>query len=304
MKKLLSTPLLNVTLMSLSWTLQIFVSKLAFLEGAEFFTFSIQTTIVTFILLACYILPKKMQELKKLPRSVIGLLILTNAFSAGLGTLLSNAGIQLTTAINAGFLLQFDIALTIVIAWLILKEKLDNAKITMLLLIITGTFFLTTNGQLIIPHLGDIFILLACIPFATTTVLVRKTLKHTTVQPDIASLIRAFSALPVFAIFFLLTPLYPSTIKNLFAVNLFNMDHFIYVLITSIFTISLLIFLNRTLKIASASYTAMMASVTPILVAVLAIVFLGETLTLVQLLGALLILSASFVTYIMKVDKH
>lgn len=304
MQKLLIYPLFNVLLLAIFWALDIFVAKLAFLAGAKLFTFTIQASIVTLIILTIYIFLKKFEKLKKVPRKLIFLLLLTNVVGSGLGGTFSNAGIQLTTAINAGFLFQFDIALTIIIAWLILNEKLDMAKMFMLFFILVGTFLFVTNGQWITPHVGDIFILLAGLCFAANTVFIRKILKNSTVDPDIASFLRPIAGLSFLLIFITLTPLYPNFIQKNIAVDLFDFRQIIYVILDALCIVSLFFFLNRTLKIASASYTAFIASITPILVAILGIVFLKESLSLIQFVGASLIISASFVAHLMKVDKH
>lgn len=304
MTKLLTSPLFNVSLLSICWALDIFVAKLAFVAGAQLFTFSIQTAFVIVTILTIYILVRKFEKLKKTPRKIIFLLLLVNVVGSGLGGTFANAGIQLTTAINAGFLFQFDIALTIIIAWFVLKEKIDLAKILMLIFILLGTFLFVTNGKLIVPHIGDIFILLAGLCFASNTVFIRQILKHSTVDPDIASFLRPLAGLSVLLLFVALAPLYPEIIKQHIVVNLFDFGQIAYVIIDALCIVTLFLFLNRTLKIASASYAALIASVTPILVAILGIVFLHESLTPMQLLGAFFILAVSFVTHFLKVDKH
>jgi drug/metabolite transporter (DMT)-like permease len=304
MKKLLASPLFNVLCLSVGWALQIFVAKLAFRAGAELFTFSIQSLFFICLFLAFYILPKKYDKLKKLPAKTIFFLIGIGAIGAGLGGTLSNAGVQLTTATNAGFLFQFDIALTILIAWFVLKEKLDLPKIVTLVLILLGTFLLTTNGQLIVPHLGDSFILLASTAFAIATVLTRKALKGQSVDPDMVSFIRPVAGFFILLCVVWIAQLFPKETNSMFATHLFDFNHIGYVILNALCCISNLIFLNRTLQLASASYTAMMAAVTPILVAILGTIFLSETLTPLQFVGALFIISTSFVTHFLKVDKH
>jgi drug/metabolite transporter (DMT)-like permease len=300
MKKLWASPLFNVSLLALSWALQIFVAKLGLRAGAELYTFSIQSLFFIVGLMALYILPRKHHIVKKLPTKTILYIIAIGTVGAGIGGTLSNAGLQLTTAINAGFLFQFDIALTIIFAWALLKEKLDIPKILMLLCILLGTFFLTTNGQLIVPHSGDIFILLASACFAAATVFSRQVLKLTGVDPDMISLIRPLVGLVVLLSFILLAPFL--SLPSQF--DLFNSQHLLYVFFNALFCVTTVVFLNRTLKVASASYTAMVAAVTPIFVALFGIVFLQETLTSIQLIGAFLIVLASFITHLLKVDKH
>jgi drug/metabolite transporter (DMT)-like permease len=303
MQKLLKSPFFNVSILTISWALQIFIAKLAFIAGAKLFTFSIQTLIVTSVFLLLYILPK-IKDFKKLSLSVFLWLCVIGALGSGIGGTFSNAGVGLTTAINAGFLFQVDIALTVIFAWMILKEKLDKTKILMLFMILVGSFFLTTNGRLTIPHVGDLLILAACVCYALSTVLARKFLKNTSVDPDFASFLRSFVSTPVLLAVILMSSIFPEAIRKSFEVNLLDFKQFFYVILNSLALFALLIFLNRSLKLASASYTAMMSSAMPFLVAILGVIFLKESLTLIQFFGALLIISASFVTFIVRVDKH
>jgi uncharacterized membrane protein len=60
------------------------------------------------------------------------------------------------------------------------------------------------------------------------------------------------------------------------------------------------VFLNRTLEVASASYMTAMCSLTPVFVAALAIPFFGERLSLIQILGATLIVASSFIVHRLK----
>jgi uncharacterized membrane protein len=57
------------------------------------------------------------------------------------------------------------------------------------------------------------------------------------------------------------------------------------------------IFLYRTLKVATASYMTLMSMLTPVIVTLLAIVFLDESLIWVQVIGAALILLSGIMIY-------
>jgi uncharacterized membrane protein len=57
------------------------------------------------------------------------------------------------------------------------------------------------------------------------------------------------------------------------------------------------IYLYRTLKVASSSYMTLMSMLTPVIVSLLAMVFLGETLLWVQLLGAGMIILGGVMIY-------
>jgi len=305
MKKLLATSaLFNVLLLSVIWAFEVFVTKLGLLAGAGVATFTLQTYIVTFLVLLLYVLPKKIHELRNIPSRTLKPLLVANAIHLGIGGFFSNIGILLTTVINAGFLLQFTTVTTSTLAWLVLKERMTTSKTITVIAIIVGTFFLVTKGQLIIPHIGDLLLLFACLSWSTGNVLVRKTLKHTTVSPDIVSFLRPIAGVPVQLLFVALAPLYPLAIRPVFTVHWLDFRYAGYVVVHGILVALLWIFLNRTLKIASASYMTMMTSLTPILVAILAMVFLHEQLVLIQWLGVVIILSSSIITQVLKIEKH
>jgi len=304
MKKLFEgSALFNVLLLSVIWALEVFVTKIALLAGASVATFTIQTYIVTFFLLFLYVLPS-IKELKKIPSGIFKQLMLANALHNGFGGFFSNIGILLTTAINAGFLLQFTTVTTSTLAWLILKEKMTKSKIITISAIIIGTFLLVTKGRLDIPQIGDLLILFACISWSIGNVLVRKTLKHNSVNPDIISFLRPIAGVPIQLIFVFFAPLYPLVVRPVFTVYWLDFRYAGYVLIHGILVALLWIFLNRTLKIASASYMTMMTSLTPILVAVLAMIFLHERLILIQWIGVIIILSSSVITQFLKIERH
>ena len=83
--KLFQSPLINVSLLSIFWAMDIFVAKLAFLAGAKLFTFTIQTGMITLSILTIYILLKKLDKLKKTPRRLLFFLLLINVIGSGLG---------------------------------------------------------------------------------------------------------------------------------------------------------------------------------------------------------------------------
>jgi len=298
------TPLTNVLFFSLFWAAEIFTAKLAFLGGAQVVPFSIQSFFLALIILALYILPTKLKTFKKIPFSVFLWLLLANGILLGLGGFLGNAGIQLTTAVNAGFLTQFTTVTTTIFAWLILKEKITRAKVVSLIVILLGTFLLVTKGQLIIPHLGDLLLILACIAWSFGPVLIRRVIKNTTIDPDIATILRPAAGIPVILLFVALSPLYPEQLQKVFHVNIFEVREAFFVILNAIFISLTWIFVNRTLKVASASYTALLSSVTPILVALLAMNFLHERLEMIQFVGIFLIITSSYISQYFKFHEH
>jgi drug/metabolite transporter (DMT)-like permease len=200
--------------------------------------------------------------------------------------------------------MQFSTVTISVIAWLMLKEKMTISKILSISAIMLGTFLLITKGQLIIPHMGDVLLLLACIAWGFGGVLVRKIFKQHSVSPEIVSFLKPIAGIPLLIIFVLFSSFYPSSVKQIFQVNIFAVHQPLYILLNAFFVSLLWLFSARTLKIASASYAAIMSSITPILVAFLAVIFLHEKIDLIQSIGILLIIASSFVTQLLKFDKH
>ena len=249
-------------------------------------------------------LPTLEKELPKISPKAWKQIILANASHNGFGGFISYIGILLTTAINAGFLLQFTTVTTSIGAWLFLKEKMTKSKAITIVAIIIGTFLLVTKGRLDVPHIGDLLIILACMFWSTASVLVRKILREEPVNPDIISASQTLVGVPIQLLLVFLAPLYPLAIRPIFHLSLLDFQFAGYVVIHGILVALLWIFLNRTLKLASASYMTMMTSLTPLIVAVLALSFLHESLSPIQWVGAAIILSSSIATQLLKIEKH
>lgn len=266
--------------------------------------FLIQSAIVSLVLLAVYVLPQKHQELKSLPRKVFGGIVLANAIHFGLGAFFINSGTALTSAVNVGFLSKFATVTTIIFAWLILKEKLTKSKLISVAIMIVGVFLITTKGQVIVPQPGDILVLLACTSFSLGNVLMRKFLKNYAVSGELVSFLRPVSGLPILLIFLLFSPIYPQQIQPVFNVNISNLTFLPYIIGSSLASSLLTIFLNRTLKVSSASYMSMMSMMTPVIVSAMAIILLGESMVLIQLVGAILIILSGIATHYLKIEKQ
>lgn len=294
---------LNVFLFSFFWALQIIVSKMGFIAGARALPFTIQSGFVSLIFLILVVVPSNYKEIASLPKKLLFSLLLANAINFGIGGFLNNYGAALTSAVNAGFLAKFALVSTVFLAWLILKEKITSTKIVVVLVMIFGSYLISTKGQLIVPQTGDLFILLSCIAYSTGNVLIRKFIKDTEVSGDVVSLLRPIAGLPVLIFFIFLSPLYPVEMRNVFSGNYFDFSFYPYVIGNGVFAALLWIFLNRTLKVATASYMSMMSMMTPIFVTILAITFLKEQLVPTQIFGGMLIISAGVITHFLDINK-
>jgi len=285
------------------WALQIFVTKLAFNAGAQVLSFQLLSILVALVILAITLLPRFGEDFKSLYRETPDLfwrLFFANGIQSGLGTCLSIIGISLTSAINAGFLVKLATVTTILFAWLILKERLTLIKILMVFSMLSGAYLLTTKGQVLLPRVGDLFILGACVCWSLGNVLVRKYLNTQPVKVEVVTFQKPIAGLPVVLVLVSLAFWYPEIFGSLDqALSCCNpplavLPHTIGngLLLALTWT-----YLNKTLKISSASYMTMMSMITPVFVGLLAMIFLDETLIWIQIAGAGMIILSGVVTY-------
>ena len=248
-------------------------------------------------------LPKVRTELVSLFRyqqTLFWKLFFANGIQAGLGTTLSLIGIALTDAVNAGFLVKMATVTTILFAWIILHEKMTPLKLLTVFLMLSGAYLLTTKGEVLLPKIGDLFILGACFCWSLGNVLVRKILKSEPISADVVTMQKPITGmsflLGLIAVFSIFSPAYGNQSQVLTCCT-FSFSYLPYGIGGGICLAMAWIYLNRTLKIATASYMTLMSMVTPVIVGLLAFIVLGETLVWVQVIGVGMILSGGVVIY-------
>ena len=284
---------------STCWAFQIFFAKLGFNAGALVLPFQITMVVVAIITIAIILLResgKKLLDLLQQQPRLFWNLFLANMFQAGLGNLLNIIGVSMTAAINAGFLVKMATVTTILFAWLMLGERMSRLKVAVVCIMLLGAYLMTTKGQSLLPHVGDIFILAACVCWSLGTVLVRKALKAQSVSADVVTLQKPLAGLLFFSLVTGIAVFYPAAFGNLNGtLRLYPFEPKIlpYAFASGVSQALTWIYLFRTLDLATASYMTLMSMATPIMVSVLALFFLDESLVWIQIVGAgLIILSA------------
>ena len=285
------------------WAFQIFISKLGFIEGAQVIPYQIATTFIGLGVVSVLIVPGARHEFSSLLNNKPGVfwkLFAANVLQSGVGNILSLIGIALTVAINAGFLVKLSTVTTIFFAWIILKEKLSPLKLITMIVMLTGAYLLTTKGQTLLPRIGDLLILAACFCWSLGTAIVAKILKDHFISPDVITIQKPFAGFPVFlglAALIMLNPEFFAGFDKSLACCSFTAEFIPYAL-GSGFSLALTwIYLLRTLDVTTASYMTMMSMITPVVVSLLAIIFLGETLMWIQILGVIMILLSGVTVY-------
>jgi drug/metabolite transporter (DMT)-like permease len=285
------------------WALQIFFAKLGFNAGASVLPFQLLINIIALLVLTILLLPSVTHQFRELfnrQRLLFWKIYLANGIQSGIGTSLAMIGIALTDAVNAGFLVKFTAVTTIIFASVMLKERLTKLKVVTVILMLVGVYLLTTRGEVLIPKPGDIFLIAACVCWSLGSVLVRKFLKDRPLEPDVVTMQKPLASIPIMLLLagvLLLVSKLSDVSGDLFSCCSVNSVDLMYVLVTGFCLAMSWIFISRTLKVSTASYMTLMSMLTPVIVSILAIVFLSETLVPVQAIGAAMILSSGVVIY-------
>jgi drug/metabolite transporter (DMT)-like permease len=298
-----TSPLFNVLLFSAFWALQIFFAKLGLNSGAEVLSFQVLSVAVVLATLGVFLLPSVSADLVFLFRhqhTLFWKLFFANGIQSGLGTYLSLIGIALTDAVNAGFLVKMATVTTILFAWIILNERLTPLKVVTVIVMLSGAYLLTTKGQALLPRIGDLFILGACFCWSFGNVLVRKFIKSQPIRADVVTMQKPIAGITVLFVFIAILGFISTIFGGQLAVLnccTFSSAYLPYAISSGFCLAMAWFYLNRTLKVATASYMTLMSMVTPVIVGVLAFIFLGERLELVQVIGAGMILSSGVVVF-------
>lgn len=303
MSQRLNLPFTNVTIFSIFWAFQIFITKVAFNRGATLGAFVFLSALSTLLVCSLYFLPKTFSELRSLwshNRTALLLILAAGFVHYGLGGMFSTAGVAFTSATNAAFLSKLSFAFTVGMAAIFLSEPLTRQKLGATALMLLGSFLLATQGRGISTSFGNILVIFACICWSGGTILTKSALKHTRISGELISAVRPFVGTPFLLAYCFLLDQISTNIKTVFGDTLWTPEILSFALVNGLLTVLTWVFLNRTLTVASASYMTMMSMMTPVLVAILGITFLDENLTLIQFLGAGLIIAAAAATHLVE----
>lgn len=301
-KSITTGPFFNVMILSVFWSLFIFESKLSFKFGAEVLSFQLISILFAFSVLSIITLPKFYNDIVFLfykQKDLFWKLFSANFIDA-LGNSLGIIGIALTSAINAGFLVKVATVTTIIFARIILKERLSGLKIITVFTMLAGAYLLTTKGQNLTPRIGDIIILCACVCWSLGNVLIRKYLITDSVRVEVVTFLKPLAGLPVILVLVAFSIWYPlifGQIEDVMSCCNPPMSALPYTLLNGFFLAMIWIYLNRTLKVSSASYMTMMTMLVPVFVSLLAMLFLDESLTWIQIVGSGMIIMSGVMTY-------
>jgi drug/metabolite transporter (DMT)-like permease len=269
------------SIFSLAWALDIFFTKIILKSGINALDLALQVLIISSIIITLISYKKLKTVVKSKGKTFFSLLSI--GLIVGVGYVTGNLALRLTSSINYSFLVKSSIFFTVFLALIFLKEKLSKMKLLIMGTLVLGVFLLTTSGKLIIPKVGDLLTLLTSFLFSVALVIQKPITKK--IEPQLIGWARiTYAIIPV---------LIGSLILR---IKVFETFHPLVIPIGIISSV-IAIYINKTVKESSASFTVLYSMIVPLLVSILGILFLKETINLIQAVGGLLIILSGYLIY-------
>ncbi|MDO8489288.1 MAG: DMT family transporter [Candidatus Omnitrophota bacterium] len=274
-------------LAALAWAIAIVTTRIVLQNGENAFNVAFWIAILS-TPYWLFILLKNFTEFKKTIRKNYWILLGIGLVSAIGINLVEPFALKYSPAVNFSLLIRSVIVFTIIFAYIFLGEKITVKKIIIAVLILTGSFFLTTKGQSISFSLGDFFTLTEAALIAFGNNILGK-----------IAVKRLSANLSASASFMIGVPVISLIAFSNHAIAIPKTP--VLLIILAISSVLLIFFRFRAYQNASASYVTMVFSFTPVMVAFMAIPLLGESMTLVQIIGGILIILGSIAVEKLKI---
>ncbi len=272
-----------VTVFSLCWAIGIFLNKILLNTGQEPLSLTWISTVLTAVALTGYVLIKERTAIFHLDARTLKRFMLVGVFIS-IAYVSAVFGLCWSTSINYSFLVKSSMIFVIILAHFFLRERITRQKAILAAGMIIGVFLLTTNGKLIVPHAGDLLILLNGFCFGAATVVQKRMTDQ--VSATIIGWGRVFFAMLALLV---LTPLVIPNFSQLVRWDL--------IILLAIINSLVAIYLAKTLEVASASYLTMMSMLTPVLNTILGYTLLHEQMLVPQIIGAVMIIVSGMLTH-------
>ncbi len=264
---------------TLSLSLAIFFRKRALLAGVLPFELLLQFMVISAIILTLnlFIFQKiYVKKIKIITRSQCYFILFAGTLLLA-AYLFTTFGLRFTTSINYSFLTRSNLIFTTILAYFFLKESMYREKLLLIFSFFVGIYLVITKGKVIIPQIGDLLILTGAFFFASFSVIQKKISAN--LPPEIISW-GVTSSGAILAIL----------IGLLLKVNFFPTNGFIFVFLAGLTEALVILFMNKTIRIASVTYYAMMMMLLPIVNGFLGIIFLHELLNSIQIFGGVILI--------------
>ena len=267
---------------SLFYGLLIVIQKKGLNEGLDPLSFSFSRSLLVVIISLLFFSPK-LKELKSIRKyELIPMSILVVASAASI--LILFLGQEVTTALNASFLIRLTPLFVLPLAYILLREKSSRSSVFFMLIMLCGAFLLITNGVMIIPCFGDLLIIFVAMIIAFQNVFAKKIMR--TVSTDVVILCRACLSSLIIVMF----------IPLLFGIQgrIIAFNGLFYPTVTGVLYFLSVFCQYNAIKLIGPFITTAFFLSGSLFSALLAYLLLGETLSLIQWIGVVSILIGGF----------
>jgi drug/metabolite transporter (DMT)-like permease len=214
----------------------------------------------------------------------------TAVFRNILGQALFFVGFSMTISMKAVFLTRFEPIFVAIMGVLLLKEKIRKRGMTAIILLVVGSIVLSTGGELVgfsESSIGDLLVVAAMLSFAYSYIATRKIKNVNSVT--VAFVTSIIGGLAGFVLLLL-------SGQSLWIDSLYHWQ--VLIAYAFLFNGLAIYWYYAALRRTKAWVVASILSFSSVIGAVVAWYFMGQELTPVQWVGALIVLGASlFVTY-------
>ncbi len=237
------------------------------------------SSLISSVILFFYFLPNKAfkKQFKKFKNIK---LIFPTGLMIGLGNLIAFIALRLTTATNYTLIAKTSVLITPILAYFIIKEKVNKKLWPLIAVVLAGVWLLTGNLKLVLNFSGDSLALLAAITISLDFIFQKKALNK--LNPEVVAFWRRLVSGILVGLMWVLTP-------NLGRTSLIDLK---LICIVSLLFVFMSIFLSKAIKSQPVTDFNLVINLGPIFLLIGAYFFLGERLNIIQLIGSGLILSS------------
>ncbi|HBV85265.1 MAG TPA: EamA family transporter [Desulfosporosinus sp.] len=241
-----------------------------------------------FLVLTCLLLKKRL-SLKAIKENFI--LLILSGTAVGLNWILLFQAYKYTTISNATLSYYFAPIFVIILAPFVLKEKLTPLKVSCIIGAMIGLFLILNNGGSSASgsynHVVGILYGLSAAVFYASVILINKFIKNLSgFETTLVQLIMATVVLSPYVLS-----------KDHRVLSAIHLDSIILILTVGIVHTGMAYFLYFTsLQELKGQTIAVLSYIDPISAVIIAAIFLGESMSFIQIVGGTLILSSTFLS--------
>lgn len=259
----------------------IFVNKFG-LKGFDPYVFTgMKNLVVVIFILSAMLLLREMKELRNLNAKQWGKLALIGLFGGSIPFLLFFKGLSMSSAAAGSFMHKTMFVFVAVGAVIFLKEKLDKSFIIGAVLLMAGNALLMKLSSISFTT-ADILILIATLLWSVENLISKHALR------EISSRTVAFGRMAIGFLFILLFWLFTGRIDTALSLTAPQLT---WILLTSAFLFIYVVSWYYALQRLKASIAASVLVIGSPITTVLSLVFLGESVTIGQAFGMLMIVA-------------